>query len=255
MRIAGNYTFEATRIEVWEALNDPETLARTIPGCQRLEQIGEAEFESTLKVGLQAVRGTYHGRVKIEDPQPPHSYHIAVDGKGNNGFLKGQGTVSLREDGENTILDYGGEAQVGGTIASVGQRLLDGAAKTLINQSLKALAAQIEARRNGTPEAVTTPEAAQPGPLPADTSAIVEKTPTDGEQSPASAAAATPAEPAASAAPAAGFQRRSIDVPPHERLSEEAVAKGAWEDFIAERPWFPWVLVAFLFGYILGRRK
>ncbi len=252
MRIAGNYTFEATRAEVWEALNDPEVLARTIPGCQRLEQVGAAEFESTLKVGLQAVRGTYHGRVKIEDPQPPQSYHIAVDGKGNNGFLKGQGTVSLREDGENTILDYGGEAQVGGTIASVGQRLLDGAAKTLINQSLKALAAQIEARRNGTPEAVTTTEAAQPGPLPADTSAIVEQTPAPAQQP---APETAPAQPAAPAAPTTGFQRRSIDVPPHERLSEEAVAKGAWEDFIAERPWFPWVVVAFLLGYILGRRK
>ncbi len=242
MRIAGNYTFEATRTEVWEALNDPDVLARTIPGCQRLEQVGEAEFESTLKVGLQAVRGTYHGRVKIEDPQPPLSYHIAVDGKGNNGFLKGQGTISLREDGVNTILDYGGEAQVGGTIASVGQRLLDGAARTLINQSLKALAAQIEARRNGTPAAVTTPAAVHPGPLPADTSAIVEQTPPPPIADPAPASAAD-------------FPRRRIEVPPHERLSEEAVAKGAWDDFIAERPWLPWVIVAFLFGYILGRRK
>ncbi|NTU83467.1 MAG: carbon monoxide dehydrogenase subunit G, partial [Chloroflexales bacterium] len=147
MRIAGNYTLEATREEVWSALNDPEVLARTIPGCQRLDEVGENEFESTLKVGLQAVRGVYTGRVKIDSLLPPESYTIHVDGKGSNGFLKGAGTIKLRTDGAHTILDYGGEAQVGGTIASVGQRLLDGAAKTLINQSLKALAAQIEERR------------------------------------------------------------------------------------------------------------
>ncbi|NJM05695.1 carbon monoxide dehydrogenase subunit G, partial [Candidatus Gracilibacteria bacterium] len=159
MRIAGNYTFEATREEVWSALNDPEVLARTIPGCQRLEQVGEDEYDSTLKVGLQAVRGVYTGRVKIHDQHPPEGYRISVNGKGSNGFLQGEGQVGLRVDGENTILDYGGEAQVGGTIASVGQRLLDGAAKSLINQSLKALAAQIAERRSGP---VSTPAPAPP---------------------------------------------------------------------------------------------
>ncbi|WP_322513059.1 SRPBCC domain-containing protein, partial [Chloroflexus sp.] len=161
MKIAGNYTFSASRDEVWAALNDPEVLARTIPGCQRLEQVGENEYESTLKIGLQAVRGVYSGRVKIDNIRPPESYEIHVDGRGSNGFLKGSGSITLREENGQTILDYGGEAHVGGTIASVGQRLLDGAAKTLISQSLKALAAQIEARRTGhatpAPEPVATP--------------------------------------------------------------------------------------------------
>lgn len=86
MKIAGNYTFAASRDEVWAALNDPEVLARTIPGCQRLEQVGENEYESTLKIGLQAVRGVYSGRVKIDNVRAPESYDIHVDGKGSNGF-------------------------------------------------------------------------------------------------------------------------------------------------------------------------
>jgi uncharacterized protein len=229
VRIAGNYTFEATREEVWSALNDPEVLARTIPGCQRLDEVGENEYESTLKVGLQAVRGVYNGRVKIDNLVGPESYDIHVDGKGSNGFLKGSGSIKLREDGASTILDYFGEAQVGGTIASVGQRLLDGAAKTLISQSLKALAQQIADRRAPAPEAAPEPVAA-PEP------------------------AAAPAAPEAPAA-APSFERRTITVPAGEQLTEADLARGVIEDFLKERPWAPWVLVAFLIGFVLGRRK
>ncbi|WP_298816379.1 SRPBCC family protein [Chloroflexus sp.] len=242
MKIAGNYSFAASREEVWAALNDPEVLARTIPGCQRLEQVGENEYESTLKIGLQAVRGVYSGRVKIDNLRPPESYEIHVDGKGSNGFLKGSGSILLREENGQTILDYGGEAHIGGTIASVGQRLLDGAAKTLISQSLKALAAQIEARRTEapTPElaAATTPEPAE--------------TPT-----PEPAAATTP-EPAAATTPEPAETpafRRTIQVPAGEGLSEVDVALGVIEDFLKERPWVPWVIIAFLLGYLLGQRR
>lgn len=280
MRIAGNYNFAATREEVWAALNDPEVLARSIPGCQKLEQVGEHEFESTLKIGLQAVKGTYNGRVRIEDLQPPHHYKLIVDGRGSNGFLKGEGSIDLREDGETTIMDYGGEAQVGGTIASVGQRLLDGAARTLINQSLKALAAQIEARKQGSahngarddqrerspeplpsngmsvPASAPTPrEAAAPPPTPAATA------PSATQPAAATATVASPTQPAAAPAPAApaasqpSFERRSIVVPEHERLSEASVVRGVVADFVRERPWFPWVLMAFLIGYLFGRKR
>ncbi|MCX7860417.1 MAG: SRPBCC domain-containing protein [Chloroflexus sp.] len=236
MKIAGNYTFSASRDEVWAALNDPEVLARTIPGCQRLEQVGENEYESTLKIGLQAVRGVYSGRVKIDNIRAPESYEIHVDGRGSNGFLKGSGSILLREENGQTILDYGGEAHVGGTIASVGQRLLDGAAKTLISQSLKALAAQIEARRTG--HATPAPEpVATPAPEPVAT--------------PAPEPVATPApEPAETPA-----FRRTIHVPAGEGLSEIDVAVGVVEDFLKERPWVPWVIIAFLLGYLLGQRR
>lgn len=260
MRIAGNYTFEATREEVWSALNDPEVLARTIPGCQRLDQVGENEYESTLKVGLQAVRGTYNGRVKIDNLVVPESYEIHVDGKGSNGFLKGAGSIKLRTDGAHTILDYGGEAQVGGTIASVGQRLLDGAAKTLINQSLKSLAQQIEDRRLHVSEHTAevthavAEEVAHAAPAPR----VAPDAPTPaaqvGEQIVAEPAEAREAV-AAAVASATSFERRTITVPPGQGLSEADLARGAAEDFVKERPWLPWVLVAFLVGYLLGKRQ
>ena len=249
LRIAGNYTFEATREEVWAAINDPEVLARTIPGCQRLDQIAEHEYESTLKVGLQAVRGVYTGRVKLDGHVPLESYAIHLDGKGSNGFLKGAGTVHLRTDGANTILDYGGEAQIGGTIASIGQRLLDGAAKTLIHQSLKALANQVEARRLRLTESSTevqivlaeelVPEAAPPAP----------------------ALVPLPTLPNLNGVAAATFPQsaaptwRTITVPPGQGLSESALARGSIETFFRTRPWLPWMISAFLLGYLLGRRK
>ncbi|MCG8353113.1 MAG: carbon monoxide dehydrogenase subunit G [Chloroflexales bacterium] len=255
MRIAGNYTFEADREEVWLALNDPEVLARAIPGCQKLEQIGENEYESTLKIGLQAVKGVYNGHISIQDLQPPQGYKLVVNGKGSNGFVKGEGTINLRQDGAKTIIEYGGEAQVGGTIASVGQRLLDGAAKTLINQSLKALSAQITARRNGVQagEAAGAETRAQSTPQPVAPVAPPVLAPVP---PPASPPASTPV-PAhvAPAAPGPAVERRSVVIPPHEQLSESDVVHGIVDDFLKERPWFPWVIVAFLLGYIFGRRK
>ncbi len=269
MKIVGNYTFAASREEVWAALNDPEVLARTIPGCQRLEQVGENEYESTLKIGLQAVRGVYSGRVKIDNLRPPEYYEIYVDGKGSNGFLKGSGSIQLREENGHTILDYGGEAHVGGTIASVGQRLLDGAAKTLISQSLKALATQIEARRGGQVTSETLVVVDEPSPAPA-ASAVESITPTSEPVSPqtssateptASSPQSTPASPPGAAespssatTDSASF-RRTIHVPAGEGLSEIDVALGVIEDFLKERPWVPWVIIAFLLGYLLGRRR
>jgi hypothetical protein len=262
VRIAGNYTFEASREEVWSAINDPEVLARTIPGCQRLDQIGENEYESTLKVGLAAVRGTYDGRVKLSNLVPPESYEIQVDGKGSNGFLKGTGSIKLREDGATTILDYGGEAQVGGTIASVGQRLLDGAAKTLINQSLKALAQRIEERRAPTPHEPASPVAEAATTVSAAAAAAPEAVADVAEN--ARSAVADAAENVRSAvvdaaenarsAVAPAFERRTITVPQGQGLTEIDLAKGAAEDFVKERPWLPWVLIAFLVGYLLGKR-
>lgn len=214
MRIAGNYTFEASREEIWSALNDSQVLAQIIPGCQRFDQIGTAEYETTLKVGLQAVHGVYSGRIKLENVIAPESYDIYVDGKGSNGFLKGNGTIKLRIEGETTILDYGGEAQIGGAIASVGQRLIDNAAKTLIHQSLKMLATQVELRRY--PSAV---EAAPPAP------------------------------------PLLDIEQRTITVPAHEQLRVAVVARDMAADVIQGNLWMAWTLLAFLIGYLLGRRK
>src|SRR5688500_248120 len=126
-----------------------EVLARIVPGCERLVQTGENEYEGTVKIGVQSIKGSYSGRIRLEDIQPPHHYKLVASGRSSNGVVDGAGTVDLAEQDGNTVLTYGGDAQIGGTLASVGQRLIEGASKQMINQSLKALAEQIAARARG----------------------------------------------------------------------------------------------------------
>ncbi len=229
MKISGSYTIDAPRDIVWEALNDIEVLARVVPGCERLEQVGDNEYEGTIKIGIQAIRGVYNGRIRIEDIDPPNHYKLIASGKSANGVVDGVGTVDLVSQDGKTLLMYGGEAQVGGTLASVGQRLIEGASRQLINQSLKALAEQV-ATRVAAPVAAGAPPPAVEAPAAA------------GVEAPAAAAPPTP-------------ERRTVVVPPEEQLRPESVIFGIVNDFIAERSWAPWIIVAFLIGYILGRSR
>src|ERR671939_305160 len=126
-----------------------EVLARIVPGCERLVQTGENEYEGTVKIGIQSIRGTYSGKIRLEDIQPPHHYKLVASGRSASGVVDGSGTVDLEEQDGKTLLTYTGDAQIGGTLASVGQRLIEGASKQLINQSLKALVEQIQQRSGG----------------------------------------------------------------------------------------------------------
>jgi carbon monoxide dehydrogenase subunit G len=146
VKLEGTYTFDAPRDAVWNALLDPEVLARTMPGCEKLDQIGENEYKGALKIRVGPVQGQFEGIVNLSDIQAPVSYRMQVDGKGAPGFMKGVGEVRLEDQGESTLMHYTGEAQVGGRIASVGQRLLDSSAKALTRQSLDGLHEQIKAR-------------------------------------------------------------------------------------------------------------
>jgi carbon monoxide dehydrogenase subunit G len=146
VKLEGTYTFDAPRETVWQALLDPEVLARTMPGCEKLEQIGENEYKGALKIRVGPVQGQFEGIVNLSNITAPESYRMQVDGKGAPGFMKGVGEVHLEDQGESTLMHYSGEAQVGGRIASVGQRLLDSSAKALTRQSLDGLHEQIKAR-------------------------------------------------------------------------------------------------------------
>jgi carbon monoxide dehydrogenase subunit G len=106
VKITGSYTIDAPRDEVWEALNDIEVLARIVPGCSRLEQTGENEFEGTVKIGIQAIKGTYNGRIRLEDIQPPHHYRLVAGGRSSDGAFDGPGTIDLSEEDGKTILQY-----------------------------------------------------------------------------------------------------------------------------------------------------
>jgi len=143
MIVDGAHRFDAPRDRVWAAFTDPAVLARATPGCERLDPIGPDEFEATLSVGVAAVKGTYQGRLAITDKRPPEGYTLWVEGSGRPGFVKGEGRLTLTEQDGSTLASIRAEAQVGGLIAAVGQRLIGAAGRMLMAQFFSALDAEI----------------------------------------------------------------------------------------------------------------
>src|SRR5205814_1387000 len=113
---------------------------RTLPGCEKLEPNADGSFSGQIKVGIAALKGTYSGRIQIVDPVPPERYRLNMEGQGNTGFIKGEALVTLTDSGGGTIINYSGDAQVGGLVASVGQRLIQSAAKQNLKQFFDGLA-------------------------------------------------------------------------------------------------------------------
>lgn len=146
MKIAGSYPLAAPRDVLWPMLLDPQVLASIMPGCESLETVGENQFHGILKIKVGPVQGKFQGDVALTDINDSESYTISVNGKGAPGFVKGLGSLRLEADGDMTTLHYDGDAQVGGRLASVGQRLLDTTANAIIRQSLEGLGQQVQAR-------------------------------------------------------------------------------------------------------------
>ena len=142
MKIEGTHELRAPRVRVFQALTDPEVLKRCIPGCEQLEKTGENSYAATLRAGVGSIKGTFKGNVRLEEIRQPEHYRMIVDGKGQPGFLKGTGDIDLEEQGDATIIKYAGDVQVGGTIASVGQRMIQGAAKMMASQFFTAIEAE-----------------------------------------------------------------------------------------------------------------
>ena len=145
MDMSGEYRIQAPRVRVWEALNDAEMLRRCIPGAERVTKTSDTEFtaEATVKVG--PVKAKFGGKVTLSDIDPPNGYTITGEGQGGAaGFGKGGAKVSLTEDGGATVLHYTAEAQVGGKLAQIGSRLIQGTAKKLADDFFAAFAAAVE---------------------------------------------------------------------------------------------------------------
>lgn len=145
MKIEGTHELHAKRERVYEAMVDPEVLQRCIPGCERLEKTGENTYSATLRAGVGSIKGVFTGNVRLEDMRPPAHYRIVVDGKGQPGFMKGSGDLDLEERDDVTIVNYKGDVQVGGTIAGVGQRMIQGTAKMMAAQFFTAIEAEAKA--------------------------------------------------------------------------------------------------------------
>lgn len=150
MKISGQHELKAPLEKTWKALTDPATLQKVTPGCERLLPIGPDEFEATLTLGVALVKGTYKGKLALRDKTPPESYRLVVEGSGAPGFVKGEATLRLtRQEGGGTVVSYEGDAQVGGAIASVGQRLMEGAARMVLSQFFKNLEKELGRKKEG----------------------------------------------------------------------------------------------------------
>lgn len=144
MRLEGTYTFNAPRSDVWDALMDPSVLATALPGGEQMEQVGDNDYRASMNVKIGPVQGRFDGKISLADIVPLQQYTMKVDGQGAPGFVSGEGTLFLEDnDDGGTLLRYGGEVQVGGRIAGVGQRLIESTARSLTRQGLAALDASL----------------------------------------------------------------------------------------------------------------
>lgn len=158
MEMSGEYKIDASREKVWAGLNDPEILKQSIPGCEEIEQTSDTSFTAQVTAKVGPVKAKFSGAVELTDIAAPNSYRISGEGKGGAvGFAKGGANVKLEEDGDGTLLKYEVDAQVGGKLAQLGARLIDGTAKKMASQFFENFA-----------EAVTAGEATSGDAAPAD---------------------------------------------------------------------------------------
>ena len=171
MEMQGSRELAVTQAQAWAALNDPEVLKLCIPGCDKVEPTGENQYAVSVAVKIGPVSAKFNGRITLSDVNPPHSYTLTFDGQGGAaGFGKGTSHVKLvpAAQGPGCVLSYTVTAQVGGKIAQMGQRLIDGVARGMAEDFFKRFDAQMQHRYPDAGEASTArPAAAGAGAAPA----------------------------------------------------------------------------------------
>jgi uncharacterized protein len=163
VKITGSYTVDAPRDRFYEALQDPAVLARTLPGCESLEVLGEDSYAATVTAGVASIKGTYTGQVQLRDKQAPESYRLSASGSGAPGTIQADAEVRLETDGDTTIVHYDADAVVGGMIGGVGQRMIAGAARKTAGEFFSAVAHEVVHGPPAAPAAEAAPAAAVPG--------------------------------------------------------------------------------------------
>jgi carbon monoxide dehydrogenase subunit G len=144
MELASSRTVPASVEATWAALNDPETLKACIPGCETIERTSETEFRVTMTARVGPVAAKFTGRIMLADLDPPRSYRMSFEGQGGAaGFARGEAHVALAPDGEGTRIEYRATAQVGGKLAQIGSRLVDGAAAKVADDFFARFAARL----------------------------------------------------------------------------------------------------------------
>jgi carbon monoxide dehydrogenase subunit G len=143
MQIAGQFQFDGVSSEaLWNFLTDANRIAECLPGCEQLTHAGEI-YQMKMSIGIGAVKGTFSGEIRLHDLNPVAQYQMTVSGSGAPGFVKGEGTVRLNSSEDSTLLEYFGDVNAGGPIASVGQRLIGGAARMIISHFFKCVSEKL----------------------------------------------------------------------------------------------------------------
>ena len=144
MKVTGKYTLKASPQQVWDTVTDPEKIKGCLPGCNRMERTNDNEYTATLSVGVGAVKGTYEAKITMVDLVPHSSYKMLVEGNGSAGFVRGEGDVKLdAQDNGGTVIYVEGDAQVGGTVALVGQRLMSTVSKQMMDRFFRCVGRSI----------------------------------------------------------------------------------------------------------------
>mgnify|MGYP002624925437 CR=1 FL=1 len=134
MTISGSYDLDVPAERAYRLLQDPAVLAQCMPGCEELNKVGDDEYEMKMKLAVASLSGAFTGKVRLADQNPPESFRLIVEGNGKIGFMKGDGLMNISTRDAGSTVAYQGDVTVGGTIASVGQRLVETSAKMIIKR-------------------------------------------------------------------------------------------------------------------------
>jgi uncharacterized protein len=148
MILNGTFTFNGPRQKVWDLLQDPDVLAKALPGTERLTMSGPDRYEGVMKVSVGPMTAAkFDVTVTLGDKQPPERFTMQIDGKGAVGFARGTASVALQDQaGEGTAMEYTSDVQIGGRIASVGQRLIESVSRMMMRQALESLDRELRSR-------------------------------------------------------------------------------------------------------------
>jgi len=144
MKLSATYVFEALPEKVFAALIDPAILQKCIEGCEKMEKTGEDTYDANIKIGVAGIKGSYVGKIRIEEKKPPESITLQAEGKGGPGWVKGTARIQISPEGEGSELQCESEGQVGGLIAQVGSRLVEAVGKKMQDEFFRKLGKYLE---------------------------------------------------------------------------------------------------------------
>ncbi|MCS5669399.1 MAG: carbon monoxide dehydrogenase subunit G [Dehalococcoidia bacterium] len=134
MKLSGSYEFDAAPEKVWQTLTDPEVLRGCIPGCEKMDSLGNDEYTATVTISMGPIRSKFDAKVTMVDLQPFESYKLVVQGNGPSGFVRGESQIKLSENGNKTTVDVDSDSSSGGLLARVGQRMIESFARSMMDR-------------------------------------------------------------------------------------------------------------------------